>query len=388
MVNSPDLEVVHHMTANLSSPSLTVHEPLESLADASMHPLTRSESHPFNEVAEIAPPTSTDPSSAFCTYKPPTSALNVLETDSTGVTTEGSAQDTSASNQEYPGTPYTSGILSHSPKPDASIVRTESTDFQGATWDLKHASSNRSGESLKRKKSPSPCLSYPPAPLVVIPVPSRPVSLRRKSTRLSSNHLRNSDSTAGEPCESDSAPSDDEHDADYSNHSKIKRAGKSLRLVKCRRSARDNASPALRVSRQVFSQSPCAERPESPLEDLCVESEPIAIQGFLRLRSSGSEVIYCVEFSQTNLLPLAACRQIEAAQPHQQTVRPVTKIPYTPEEDAYIMELEAQELRWNEIEALFAQRFPYRKQSCLRARYYKLKPPLKSRKKRRVKNRV
>lgn len=53
----------------------------------------------------------------------------------------------------------------------------------------------------------------------------------------------------------------------------------------------------------------------------------------------------------------ATGRQIEAAQPHQQTARLAAKIPYTLEEDAYVMELKAQELGWDTTEALFAQRF-------------------------------
>jgi hypothetical protein len=95
-----------------------------------------------------------------------------------------------------------------------------------------------------------------------------------------------------------------------------------------------------------------------------------------------------VEFSQTDILSSVAARHIEPAQPHQETIRPTAKPPYTPEEDAYIMELKAQDLRWDKIETLFAQRFPHRKKSCLAVHYYaKLKPSMKGSRKRRVKSR-
>jgi hypothetical protein len=375
------------MTASFSSPSSTVQEPLESLADAPMHPITRNESHSWDEVNEIASATPTDPSSAFCTSKPPTSASNELNTGSTGVTTQDSAQDSSVANQEYSDTPHSSGILSHSSKPDGNTVRRESTELQGATGDSKHASSNQSEESLKRKRTPPACLFYPPPPLVVVSVPSCPVSLRRKSPRLSSNHSHNSEGITRDSYISNSAPSDDKNNADYLHYPETKKVGKSLRLAKRRRKALDEASSASPVSRQLFSKSPCDKRSESPLEDLSMESEPIPIQGSLRLRSSGSEVIYCVEFSQTHLLSSVASGQIEAARPHPQIARG-TKSPYLPEEDAYIIELKAQQLGWDRIAALFAQRFSYRSKSCLATRYNKLKPSMKTSRKRQVKKRA
>lgn len=87
-----------------------------------------------------------------------------------------------------------------------------------------------------------------------------------------------------ETYKSDSAPSDDKNDAEYLHYSEIKKAGKSWRPAKRRQRALDKASSTSPVSRQSFSKSPCATRPEPPLEDLSVE------------------------FSQTNILSSAAGR--------------------------------------------------------------------------------
>ncbi|EED20627.1 hypothetical protein TSTA_038340 [Talaromyces stipitatus ATCC 10500] len=224
-----------------------------------------------------------------------------------------SAQGSSIVNRERSETTHASGVLSHSPKSGGSTLRNESTDLQGASGDSKRASSCQLEESSNRKRSPSARLSPLSTPQVVVPVLSRrSVSLRRKS-----NYLDN-------PERED--------------------AGESLRPSKRRRRILDEASSTSRVPRQLSSESPRAKRPESPPEDLSAESEPIPVQGFLRLRSSGSEVIYCLELSQTHFSSSVAGGQIESPRPHQRTARPATRIRFTPEEDAFIVQLKAQEL--------------------------------------------
>lgn len=95
-----------------------------------------------------------------------------------------------------------------------------------------------------------------------------------------------------------------------------------------------------------------------------------------------------MEYSQTDLLSSVAARQMTAAQPHQEIARSTATTRYTPEEDEYIKELKAQDLAWNKIEALFAQRFPVRKKSCLAARYCKLQSSSKSGRKGRIKSKL
>lgn len=250
-------------------------EPLESLADTPVQPVTRNESHPWDEVNETMSAISWNSSLTSCAADPTTSAYNQLDTDFMDVTTSDSAQDPFVTNEQDLETPYTNGVQSHTLKASGNTDLLE--DFK----DSQLTSLNQPGESLKRKRSPSACLSYPPAPLVIISVPSRPVSLLRKSTRLrtrsNSDCLQSSNSIAGDTCESDSAASDDENNADYSNSSTMKTAVKSLRPAKRRRRVPDKVSSTSRVPRRSFSKSPSARLPELPLEDLDAESELIPI---------------------------------------------------------------------------------------------------------------
>ncbi|EED14524.1 hypothetical protein TSTA_107310 [Talaromyces stipitatus ATCC 10500] len=365
---SPDPDVASHTTDILPSPSFTVQASLEIPVNEPVQPVARNESHPQNETNEIASATFGDSPLASCTAESAASMSNELNTESIDVTTPDSAQHSSVTNGQQMEIPHANEVQNHTPEAGGSTAISEDTELQGDTGDSKRANSNELRESAKRKRSPSACLSYPPAPLVVVPVPSGPVSLRRKSTRLStqltSDHLRYSDSINGDSRGSDSAPSDNENDADYSNSCKIRTTVKSSRPSKRPRRVLDKASSASQVPRQSFSESPSVKLPESPPEDFSAESEPTPIQGHLRLRYIQSNIVYCVEFSQTALLSSIAASQTEPTQPHQQADHLSAKIPYTPKEEAYIKDLKAQELGWHKIETLFAQRFPYRKASC------------------------
>ncbi|EED11930.1 DNA helicase hus2, putative [Talaromyces stipitatus ATCC 10500] len=93
-----------------------------------------------------------------------------------------------------------------------------------------------------------------------------------------------------DPHESDSAPSDDENDADYLDHSETEDASESLHPSKRRRRSPGDASSATQeVPKTLSSESPLADQPESIPENPSPESESIPIQGFLRLRTKGTE---------------------------------------------------------------------------------------------------
>ncbi|KUL81289.1 hypothetical protein ZTR_10127 [Talaromyces verruculosus] len=191
-----------------------------------------------------------------------------------------------------------------------------------------------------------------------------------------------------DPHKSESAPSDDENDADYVDHSETETASESLHPSKRRRRSASDASSASRGEpKKSSSESLLADQPDSLPENLSPESESIPIQGFLRLRTKGTEVIYSLEFSQTHFPSLFAGERMESPRSHPRIAYPGTKTPYSPEEDAFIINLKAQKLSWDEIEDQFAERFPYRKKSSLQVRYCnKLKHLTKEGRKKRVKS--
>ncbi|OKL55238.1 hypothetical protein UA08_09475 [Talaromyces atroroseus] len=368
---SPDPEKSSQVAADLPSSSITAQNPLESPADGKpTQPITGDESQPQEELNNLASAASMDPSPEFCTSAPHTLTSSVTNADSTGTAIQDPAPESSIVNREPSNTPRSSRVRNHSSESGKSSQRNESTDLQGASGDSQGASSCQLGESSDRKRSPSARLSCPSTPLVVSPGPSRSVSLRRKSCRRASGYSHGSDWIAEDSHESDSAPSDDENDIDYLDTSEIEEAGESLPPSKRRRRSLDESSSTSRgIPRQLSAEPPRAERPESPPEYLSAESEPIPVQGFLRLRSSGAEVKYCLELSQTDFSSLFTGGQRES-RPRQRTAHSARRARFTPEEDACIIALKAKELRWDEIEDLFAQRFPYRKKLSLQMRYY------------------
>ncbi|KUL81688.1 hypothetical protein ZTR_09995 [Talaromyces verruculosus] len=243
-------------------------------------------------------------------------------------------------------------------------------DFQGNARESERASSCPLGDFSKRKRSPSAHLSYPPTPLVVVPDLSRSVLLCATSSQQNSNRSQHLGVIVGDPHESDSAPSDDENDADYLDHSETEDASESLPPSKRRRRSPCDASSASQgAPRKLSSESPLAGQPKSLPENSSPESESIPIQGFLRLRTKGTEVIYSLEFSQTQFSSSFADNQMKSPRPHSRTAYPTTKNPYSPEEDAFIIDLKARNLSWDEIEDQFAERFLYRKKSSLQVRY-------------------
>ncbi|BDD57616.1 hypothetical protein MPDQ_002402 [Monascus purpureus] len=373
-----DPEILIHTTASLLSSSCTLQEPAQSLAEAKpTHPEPRHESQPPEQPNNLAHTTSLDTSPTFCTSEPHTFAPHEPNHDSTHTTIQASAQNSSVPNQERSETSRTSSVPIHSPKPGGATLGNESMDFGEAEC----ASSCPLGELSKRKRSPSAHLSCPPTPLVVVPAPSSPSLLRERFPQNSKGMVEDLD-------ESDSAPSDDENDADYLDQSMTEDANESLHSSKRRRRSPSDASSASRgVPTKLSLESPSAEQPESPQENMSSETESIPIQGFLRLRTKGTEVIYTLEVSQTHFSSFFADKQMESPRPHPRTVYPTTRAPYSPEEDAFIIDLKAQKLSWDEIEDQFAERFPYRKKTSLQVRYCtKLKPLTKESRKRRVKS--
>lgn len=91
-------------------------------------------------------------------------------------------------------------------------------EFQGSSGESERASWCSLGDFSKRKSCPSH-LSCPPTPLVVVPDLSRSVLLCEKSSQ------QNSEGMVEDPHGSDSAPSDDENDADDLGHLDIEDEG-------------------------------------------------------------------------------------------------------------------------------------------------------------------
>lgn len=355
---------------------------MTSLAEAkSTHPKPRHESQPPEQPNDLACTTCTismDTPPTFCASESHTSVPDEPNHDSTHTTIQASTQDSSVPNQN--------SVSIHSPESGGAMLGNESMDSQESSGEPERASSCPLGDSSKRKRSPSAHLSCPPTPLVVVPYLPRSALLCKTSSRQKSNRSQYSERMVKDPHESESAPSDDENDADYVDHSETETASESLHPPKRRRRSAGHASSASRGEpKKSSSESLLAAQPDLLPENSSPESESIPIQGFLRLQAKGSEVTYSLEFSQTQLISLFASEQIKAPGLHQRAADSTTKTPYSPEEDAYIIELKAKNLTWGEIEDQFAELFPYRKKASLQVRYCtKLNP--KARRKRRVKS--
>jgi hypothetical protein len=179
----------------------------------------------------------------------------------------------------------------------------------------------------------------------VVPDLSRSLLLCETSSRQNSNRSQYSEGMVEDTHESDSAPSDDENDEDYLDHSETEDTSDSLHPSKQRGKGPGAASSASQgVLKHLSSESPPAEQPKSPQENFSSETESIPIQGFLRLRTKGTEVIYSLEFSQTHFSSFFTDKQMESPRPHSRTTYPTTKTPYSPEEDAFIIDLKARNL--------------------------------------------
>ncbi|QGA12429.1 hypothetical protein EYB26_000073 [Talaromyces marneffei] len=313
----PDPEILAQTTASLQSSSWSLPKPVESPVEAKpTHPKPRDESQPREQPNDLACITSMETSPTFCTSEPHTSAPHEPNHDSTHTAIQGSARDSCVPNQERSETSGTSSAPIHSPE---------------------------------REVHQHTCLIRP---------------LRWLWSQIC--HVL---FYFGDPHESDSAPSDDENDADYLDHSETD-ASESLHPSKRRRRRPCDASSASQgAPKKLSSESPLAGQPESLPENSSPESESIPIQGFLRLRTKGTEVIYSLEFSQTHFSSFFADNQMKSPRPHSRTAYPTTKNPYSPEEDAFIIDLKARNLSWDEIEDQFAERFLYRKKSSLQVRY-------------------
>ncbi|KAI7972762.1 hypothetical protein EIK77_000080 [Talaromyces pinophilus] len=374
---------------SLQSSSWSLPKPVESPAEAKpTHPKPRDESQPREHPNDLACTTSMETSPTFCTSEPHTSAPHEPTHDSTHMTIQASEQNSSVTNQERSESSQKCSVPIHSPESGGAILGNESMDSQGSSGESERASSCPLGDFSKRKRSISADLPCPPTPLVVIPDLSRSALLCKTSSRQKSNCSQYSERMVEDPHESDSARSDDENDADYVDHSEAEAASESLHPSKRRRGSPGDASSASQGEpKKSSSEIPLADQPESLQENLSPESEPIPIQGLLRLRTKGSEVVYSLEFSQTHFSSLFAGEQIETPRSHQRPAYSTTKSPYSPEEDAYIIDLKAKNFTWDEIEDQFAERFPYRKKTSLQVRYCtKLNPLTRESRKRRVKS--
>lgn len=369
----------------MQSSSSTLRKPVESPAEVkSTHSDPHQESQPLEQPDDPPCTTPMDTSLAFGTSGLYTPAPHERDEDSTRMAIQASAQDPSVPNEERSEDSQTSSVTIHSPEPNGATSDNESMNFRGSSQESGEcASSCPVGKLSKRKRNPPARLSCPPTPLVVVPSLSRSV-LCEKATRQASKPSQFSERIVEAPHELDSAPSDDEDDADYLDHSETEDARESLRPSKRRLRSSSIASSASQATKQLFSEPPPAGQPELPPKNSSSQGESIPIQGFLRLRTQGSEVIYSLEFSQTSFSSLFADKQTESPRSHERMDYPATKTPYSSEEDAYIINLRAQNLTWDEIEDQFAERFPRRKKSSLQVHYCsKLKGVTKTRSKRR-----
>jgi hypothetical protein len=208
----------------------------------------------------------------------------------------------------------------------------------------KRASFYQSKKTAYQKMKSPVHFSRPPIPLVVVPGMS--------------HQWRRSEEIAEDL---DSAPSDDENDVDYVDETERDDASESLRpLKRCRTNSDDASSGALTQT-----------SPKSSLP----HTEAIPVRGVLNLHTGGS---YSLQLSQA--YSPSPSTQAESVNPHQRK-DPPTRPRYLPEEDRFLVELKTQNLKWNEIEDLYAKRFSPRKRSLLQGRYYKLKQLAKQRRK-------
>lgn len=148
--------------------------------------------------------------------------------------------------------------------------------------------------------------------------------------------------------------SDDENDADYVDESED--ASESLRPSKRCRIGSDKASPASQLS------------PDPNLP----HKEAIAVQGFLNIYTSESEIIYSLELSRKRFPSFFPGTQAESPHSYQRTAHSRIRRRFSAEEDAFLVELKAKTLTWSDIEDLFAKRFSHRSMASLQGRHYKL----------------
>ncbi|KAH8706071.1 hypothetical protein BGW36DRAFT_422590 [Talaromyces proteolyticus] len=233
---------------------------------------------------------------------------------------------------------------------DDSLATRHST-----TCESKESATVQSGQSIRASSSPPPIA-------VVIPAPSHRLITSSKRSLPTRNQSVRGTPMLEDGNYSDSVPSDDEDDADYVDEEQLPPSK--------RRRRSKYPSPPRRLTRlpAKTSQSEPARRISG------LETESIPIQGFLRLRQSGSEITYCLEFSQTHFSSLFAARHKDKpSQSTQRTGNSTTRVRYSPEENALIVELGEKNLSWDVIEGKFAEQYPYRSKSVLQVQYSKLK---------------
>ena len=185
-------------------------------------------------------------------------------------------------------------------------------------------SAYRQGEPVHMPRSPFPRVSIPVMSL------QRPSSKRHHSEEVSKGL--------------DSAPSDDENDADYVDDA-LKRVDSD-----------DNSSVSQRVLKQTL--------PESLLPRI----EAFPVEGILNLRISGPNVRF-----HSLQLDMSRARVLPSVEPDLQQQTGATKRPrYSSEQDDFLIDLRAKDFEWNEIEDLYARRFLPRKMASLQGRYNRL----------------
>lgn len=155
----------------------------------------------------------------------------------------------------------------------------------------------------------------------------------------------------------DSGSADDSEDEDYSDTSDAARPRRGSRRHSRKRFRRmkDTARNDVKENPPHLVNSLCesaATTPSSSTE----ESEEMPVHGFLKLRTVGSKVVYCLTFSQ-DWLPLSQHQDQKRVQPATSRVGR-KRIPWTTEENRKIVKMKKQGCSWHEIHGALPNRTP------------------------------
>lgn len=329
-------DAAHNATEDRSENAETVH-PVSDAESTDSKPLSAS------HISDTAPEASID-----------------RETDAISSSAASSASNTSAMDGEYTNpTLCPDRVPGHSSVPSKDPLPTQSIDAEKPpTSESSRACSAE--KSLDGMPTLSEGAADIPTPIVVIPPPPRSPDLVRCQDQVP------------EEQDWDSGPSDDEKDADYEDSSsEEERIDRSLPSSKRQKINLISEGGALsNQETQPFPGSHALSQNETT-----PTSDRIPVQGFFRVGCHGTQVTYYFEFSQTALSLPISHQSSSSPPPEMGNKRKRTRLLYTPEEDAYIIELKNDNVPWAEIEERFAERFPYRKATSLQAHYFnKLKP--------------
>jgi hypothetical protein len=275
------------------------------------------------------------------------------------------------------------------------VAESEGVGSSGASVDSLHPTSPQPDETVaSSNKSQWISSQLPPPPAVVIPAPFHSHSAPLEGTvthQLSDNGPAVDRSVFQAEChrpshipveedDCDSVPSDDDKDSDYlEDIESAEVLGLEEQLPPSKRRKLNqpldgDLSESLGSDQSLLSARSPSQREQSrepTPKGPSLESEPIPVQGFLILQSSGSDVMYSLKFSQTHFASFFATNQTqEAALQTRRTRNSARRVRFSREEDALIIQLkDKMNLTWDEIEDRFAEQFSYRSKASLQGHY-------------------